>query len=132
MCDGTIVDFHRYVAAPADPKVRVDSEFFLFPGWLFSALINCFEHADKFRAAAASNTTQYAIDLTIVTTAPLVVLRPDGHAAFATINPEGLSFPHYQLGDRDTWRDTLRLIWVDFYHAIGKDPGNVNPEVEGW
>jgi hypothetical protein len=93
------------------------------PEWYLSAVVNVVEAAQRFRTAANSFGTDYALEAEIIANADVPVLRFGGNV----IDPAGrlpagrLPFPRYVIGAPDAVRDVYQLIYRDFWNAIGVD-----------
>jgi hypothetical protein len=133
-CDGTIVEFNRQGIEVLVGQPEHQVGLFLYPNWLFTSVMNCFETADNFRSAVCAHSISYAIQLVVIAACPVAVRRMFGDMpdTIGTLGIGVTDFPRYQLGERESWHESLRLIWHDFYNAIGVDASQDDPRVEGW
>jgi hypothetical protein len=127
-CDGVV----SYESA-SDVPVIGDEEgrgrrqtHILFPEWLFSMVVNAFEAANRFREFAGATVVEYAVEVEIVASHDLPVVRLGRNnyydtAGTITVGPH--VFPLYVLGAKDTWEEMLKLMWRDFWNSIGVSEG---------
>ncbi|HWG76926.1 MAG TPA: ATP-binding protein [Steroidobacteraceae bacterium] len=126
-CDGAI----RMECVFTTPREFPDRH--LFPaGWYLSSAVNLVEAAKGFRNAAGVVNVDYAIEAEIVVDAPVNVLRLGNNV----IDPAGelgagnLLLPRYVLGASGSEQETYRLVYEDFWHAIGVATGFDNYVLE--
>lgn len=131
-CDGTVS--YEYVAefvepAQGDMAVR---PFALYPGWHFATVVNAVETLERVRQAAGVPSVEYALEIELVTTRNMPVLRMGGDLFDpAGELPAGVNlYPQYVVGSADTWRDLYRLMWRDFWNSIGIEAATDDPIVE--
>jgi hypothetical protein len=130
-CDGVVFNMNRLQSASGEDA---RGGHVLHSAWLFASVLNCFETIDKFRAAAGAHATQYAVEVNIANNVPLPILAIDSEYSETggTFTKPLTTLPQYQVGERDSWFDTMRLMWTDFWNAAGHSPSEEALYVEGW
>lgn len=105
--------------------------FALYPGWHFATAVNAVETLERVRQAAAVPSVEYALEIELVTNRNVPVLRMGGDLFDpAGELPVGANlYPRYVVGSADTWRDTYRLMWRDFWNSIGIEAASDDPIV---
>jgi hypothetical protein len=121
-CDGTLQDMTAIVAPAIDPPGQ-RSQHVLFPGWIFASIVNTMRSVDRFRRAAGAQSIAYALEFEVMTNASLPVLDLDSTwlTAGGTMQVGAYAFPRYQVGEPESWSDTLGLMWRDLWNSIGVD-----------
>ena len=73
-CDGTTLEFDRFGyqlgGQPAGPTV-----LYMYPDWIFTSVLNCFETMDRFRAATGAHGADYAVELIVAGRDPVEIRR---------------------------------------------------------
>lgn len=123
-CDGAFTDMTR-LHVPREPAPGQRPEYFLYPGWLFGSIICAFWSIDRFRRSAAAEAVQFALEVEVFGDRDLPVLRlnEQWYDSAGTIEGARLQLPTYQLGEPDSWNETINLVWRDFWNSIGVETG---------
>lgn len=121
-CDGAILDMSR-LDASSNETSGPRSEHSLHPGWFFGTVGNVLQTIDRFRGATNAQAVQFAMEICVAATdaCPVYSWSSSWHQPAGSF-PKGVTrFPRYQVGERDTWVDTLTLMHRDFWNSIGVD-----------
>ena len=124
-CDGAINYGFVYETHTTDQQAKEKSghePFCMYPGWLFGMILNAADCADRFRSYAGGSAIEYALEYEVESSHRLSVLRA-GENPFrdeaGVFEPGPNSFPRYSLGPRETWSQSIGLMWRDFFNSIG-------------
>jgi len=118
-CDGTI----KYEWLCDSRLDRQGRPYLLYPGWYFAVAVNAVESSDRFRTAAGAAAVEYALEIELIASRALPVMR-FGNDPFDTagqFSPGSICFPRYVVGPRTTFQETYTQLFRDFWHAIGVD-----------
>jgi len=124
-CNGTITyDLAFQIPVSEDNLERVRQRaHILYPGWFFAIIVNAVESAHRFRVAAGVPMVDYGMEVEIVTSHDLPVMR-FGNAWYdpaGTFPADTYEFPRYVIASPETWRETYLLVYRDFWNSIGID-----------
>lgn len=121
-CDGGFIDMAAVMwrrDAPVEPNGR---RYLLYPGWFLGSIFCAFASIDRYRRVAGADTADFALTAEIAIEGRTPVMGMD-ETETTTVRSD-INLPRYQVGERDTWDDLARLIWEDFWNALGETKGD--------